>query len=98
MQLKESSFINILGRLDEDTWEDATTHEKKSMMVVILDEVEYCSSGGSKQQKDTAENSTAQPDVPAPPADADAPAETASNFTGYEPFGGGNSFFDEYDK
>lgn len=98
MQLKESSFINVLGRLDEDTWEDATTHEKKSMMVVILDEVEYCSSGGSKQQKDTAENSTAQPDVPAPPADADAPAETASNFTGYEPFGGGNSFFDEYDK
>ena len=28
MQLKESSFINILGRLDEDVWEDSTTHEK----------------------------------------------------------------------
>ena len=24
MQLKESSFINILGRLDEDVWEDST--------------------------------------------------------------------------
>ena len=30
MQLKESSFINILGRLDEDVWEDSTTHEKRS--------------------------------------------------------------------
>ena len=29
MQLKESSFINILGRLDEDVWEDSTTHEKE---------------------------------------------------------------------
>ena len=33
MQLKESSFINILGRLDEDVWEDSTTHEKRSAMV-----------------------------------------------------------------
>ena len=39
MQLKESSFINILGRLDEDVWEDSTTHEKRSAMVVILDEI-----------------------------------------------------------
>lgn len=30
MQLKESSFINILGRLDEDVWEDSTTHEKRA--------------------------------------------------------------------
>lgn len=30
MQLKESSFINILGRLDEDVWEDSTTHEKEA--------------------------------------------------------------------
>lgn len=39
MQLKENSFINILGRLDEDVWEDSTTHEKRSAMVVILDEI-----------------------------------------------------------
>ena len=36
MQLKESSFINILGRLDEDVWEDSTTHEKRSAMVVSV--------------------------------------------------------------
>ena len=54
MQLKESSFINILGRLDEDVWEDSTTHEKRSAMVVILDEIEYCSSGGGKQKTEEA--------------------------------------------
>ena len=46
MQLKEGSFINIEGRLDEDTWEDQTTHEKKSCTVIILDEIEYASGGG----------------------------------------------------
>ena len=32
MQLKEGSYINIEGRLDEDTWEDQTTHEKKVLL------------------------------------------------------------------
>ena len=41
MQLKESSFINILGRLDEDVWEDSTTHEKRSAMVVINQSKNY---------------------------------------------------------
>lgn len=96
MQLKESSFVNILGRLDEDVWEDATTHEKRSMMVVILDEIEYCSSGGGKQSKDsgdTASKPAAQ--NAAPPAPAVANSEPVGGFTGYEPFGGANSFFDE---
>lgn len=39
MQLRDGSFVNILGRLDEDTWEDSTTHEKRSAIVVILDEI-----------------------------------------------------------
>ena len=29
MQLKESSFINILGRLDEDVWEDTARRMRK---------------------------------------------------------------------
>lgn len=94
MQLKESSFVNILGRLDEDVWEDSTTHEKKSAMVIILDEIEYCSSGGGKQAK-TADGEPNQAQAPATQA---APANTnemPGNFTGFEPFGGTNSFFDE---
>lgn len=95
MQLKEGSFVNILGRLDEDVWEDSTTHEKKSATVIIVDEIEYCSSGKhAKENTDTAEQqaptyqATAQP--PAQPA-----APQNDSFTGYEPFGGANSFFDD---
>ena len=103
MQVKEGSFINILGRLDEDTWEDPTTHEKKSAMVVILDEIEYCASGGNRQQKENAgapapaqqTNSSGSVQQPADPAAAPATGNAGGNFTGYEPFGGINSFFDE---
>lgn len=49
MKLKEGSFVNIIGRYDEETWDDATTHEKRSAPVIIVDEIEYCYSGsGSK--------------------------------------------------
>lgn len=92
MQLKESSFINILGRLDEDIWEDSVTHEKKSAMVIILDEIEFCSSGGGKQKNVNAEG---QPKAAATSAPVSAGSEMPGNFTGFEAFGGVNSFFDE---
>lgn len=92
MQLKESSFINILGRLDEDIWEDSVTHEKKSAMVIILDEIEFCSSGGGKQENSNAEG---QPKAAATSAPVSAGSEMPGNFTGFEAFGGVNSFFDE---
>ncbi len=92
MQLKESSFINILGRLDEDIWEDSITHEKKSAMVIILDEIEFCSSGGGKQKNVNAEG---QPKAAATSAPVSAGSEMPGNFTGFEAFGGVNSFFDE---
>ncbi|BDF58750.1 hypothetical protein CE91St36_15670 [Christensenellaceae bacterium] len=98
MQLKESSYVNIVGRLDEDVWEDPTTHEKRSAMVVILDEIEYCFSGGNKQ-KEAGETASGQQAAanPAPGTSATPIAEPSGdgNFTGYEPFGGVNSFFDE---
>ena len=92
MQLKESSFINILGRLDEDIWEDSVTHEKKSAMVIILDDIEFCSSGGGKQKNVNAEG---QPKAAATSAPVSAGSEMPGNFTGFEAFGGVNSFFDE---
>ena len=93
MQLKESSFVNILGRRDEDVWEDSATHEKRSAIVIILDEIEY-SSSGSKQQKEPGGGSfhPTQAGVKTAPATDESGAE---GFTGYEPFGGANSFFDE---
>lgn len=120
MQVKEGSFINILGRLDEDVWEDQTTHEKKSAIVVILDEIEYCASGANRQQKESTEDAASAPQannanggftgnsfpggtqpqqgfagVPQNTQPAQAAGNAGGNFTGYEPFGGVNSFFDE---
>ena len=84
---------NILNRVDlPDVWEDSTTHEKRSAMVVILDEIEYCSSGGGKQRTEEAGE---QPRAAAAPAKSASNGEMPGNFTGFEPFGGVNSFFDE---
>lgn len=98
MQLKEGSYVNIMGRLDEDTWEDQNTHEKKSTTVVILEDIEYASSGGKSKDNNQANgqtngaNNAAVPTAPAPASVATG--DNGGGFTGYEPFGG-NSFFDE---
>ena len=93
MQLKDGSFVNIFGRLDEDVWEDQQTHEKKSAMVIILDDIEYASGGGkSKDNQDTEQ--AGHGGQTAPSAAPAAPANSGS-FTGYETFGGVNPFFDE---
>ena len=92
MQLKEGSFINIEGRLDEDTWVDQQSNEKKSCTVIILDEIEYASGGGKSNSNGNATNGTSNQ------APAQAPAANTGDgtggFTGFEPFGG-NSFFDD---
>lgn len=92
MQLKDGSFVNLIGRLDEETWTDQNTGEKKSAMVIILDEIEYAYGGGKSkdEQKPAQQNGSAQtPEQAAPAGDP----QQSENFTGYEPFGGG-SFFD----
>ena len=89
MQLKEGSFIHIAGRLDEDNWVDTTSNEKKSQIVIILDEIEYASGGGNKS-KDNQQANAAPATTPAAPAST---PESSPNFEGYTPFGGG-SFFD----
>lgn len=90
MQLKEGSYINLIGRLDEDSWTDANTGESKSMMVIILDDIEYASGGGkAKENQASGQQQNSAPQNVSAPA-----AEMSGNFTGYEPFGGG-SFFDE---
>lgn len=46
MKLKEGSFVNIMGRLDEEKWED--NGQKFSRMVVIVEDIEYASNGSGK--------------------------------------------------
>ena len=104
MQLKDGSFINLTGRLDEDVWADKTTGERKTSMVIILDDIEYASGGGKKEKAAGAQNPAPQYAAPqntapqyAAPQNAAAPGPAPAampGFTGYEPFGGA-SFFDE---
>lgn len=93
MQLKEGSFVNFTGRLDEDVWENPQTHEKKSVNVIVLDDIEYASGGKSKEGQSgetSANNGMSVSAVPTQPA-----ASNGSGFTGYETFGGDNPFFNE---
>ncbi len=97
MKLDAGKYVNIVGRYDEETWDDQTTHEKKSAPVLIVDEIEFCSggnggngSGGNGQQNGeghSASSPVGKGDTPA------APNGQPGNFTGYEGFGGPNPYF-----
>lgn len=75
-----------LADLDEDTWEDKRTGEKHSAMVIVLDAIEY--SGGSRKK---------DPEAPQAEPAEEPPQSKESSFTGYQGFGGANSFFDDED-
>ena len=49
MKLKAGSYINIVARYDEETWETKDTHETRTGVVLYLDEIEYASSGNGQK-------------------------------------------------
>ncbi len=92
MELKEGSYINLVGRYDEESWEDNGV--KKSQIVVIVDEIEYASGGKSKSDK-TDENT--QPTNATPPAQNNTNVQAQDMPTGFEGFempSNGMNFFD----
>ena len=94
MKLDEGMYVNIIGRYDEEFWEDKTTHEKKSAPVIIIDEIEYCNNGNGRQNGDAngGSGSTGQ----GPDAQQTESGQPPENFSGFEPFGGAaNPFFTE---
>ena len=93
MQLKEGSFIHIFGKLDEETWVvDQTTGATKTQTVIVLEDIDYASGGGSgKKEGQNQQNGSAPAAVPA--ANTNNTPESSPNFEGYSTFGGG-SFFD----
>lgn len=99
MKLDAGTYVNIVGRYDEDIWEDQTTHEKKSAPVLIVDEIEYSTNGNGSNGKQNGEDngtangaSAANGQEQTPPAGNSQPPD---NFTGFEGFGGANPFFPE---
>jgi len=91
MGLKEGSYVNLIGKLDEDVWDDNGT--KKRMTVITLDEIEYAgvNPDGKKQESGGTET---PPEAPAgngqntPAAD-----EGSGEFTGFQTFGGDNNLY-----
>ena len=88
MKLQAGSYVNLLGRLDEDEWTDkeGVTHHT---MVIVLDEIEYVSGSGPKKERREEAEPAARPAVP------QAGGAEEPFFAGYEPFGGPNPFFGE---
>lgn len=61
MKIKEGSYINIIARYDEETWETKDTHETRTGAVLYLDEIEYANSGnGQKNSQGNAGGSAPQ--------------------------------------
>ena len=93
MQLKEGSFVNFVGRLDEDTWTDEESGEIKRMQVIILDEIEYAS-GGGKKDSGSGKSGAKQSAKQASPGKKGSEPENSDNFDGYTPFNGEDFFGD----
>ena len=92
MELKEGSYINVFGRLDEDVWttDDGIT---KRVPVIILEDIEF--SGGGNGDKKSEATSTADPtgapiqEIPGEPE----PVFGNGVFEGFTPVGDGNSLY-----
>ncbi|MCL2299141.1 MAG: single-stranded DNA-binding protein [Firmicutes bacterium] len=81
MGLKAGSYVNLIGRPDEDVWDDKDSGTTKRQPIIILEEIEYCPTGGKKEPvQDETAKPTAEPPAP----------EGGGEFTGYEQFSGGD--------
>lgn len=90
MKLKEGSYINFIGNLDEDVWEDPKTKERKREKVIILADIEYASGNAGGKTEKTDKDSGQDESGAAAPKKGKSDSE---NFTGYEPVEGNDDFF-----
>lgn len=93
MKLKAGSFVNIVGRYDEEVREDKDTNETRRYPVVIVEDIEFCYSGsGQKGGKGDAQDAPAPSQPPAPAQNQGQPSAPPppmpDNFTGYSALGG----------
>jgi len=98
MKLDAGTYVNIVGRYDDETWEDQSTREKKSASVLIVDEIEFCHNGGSGKQNGDANdagNTTLVKASQASPASSVEYGQMPGNFTGFKGFGEANPYFPE---
>jgi len=107
MGLKEGSYVNLSGRLDEDVWKDEKDGATKRMPVIILDDIEFCYSGGNgnngKKPEGASEaaapagngNGAGAPSAPSAGGETNVPANEkgSGQFTGYQTFVGTDDLY-----
>ena len=84
MKLKEGSYINLIARYDEDSWEDRETGAPRTAPVLILDEIQYSGSGGGQKNGKNANGEVGGTEDPSADA-SDQPSGTPSQRMGYQP-------------
>ena len=98
MQLKEGSRINIVGKLDEENWEE--NGQKFNRIVIIAEEIEYASSDPAKSNGNgtngagsapPSQNGNGTPPQSSPSAEqpqnpSGNTTEMPENFSGYSSF------------
>lgn len=109
MKLKEGSFVNLIGRYDEESWTDDDTKEVRTAPILIVDEVEYCYSGNGQKDGQSGGSPASQEGPPSAGSSEErqsasaqpggsrpepkAPPAAPDNFSGFEGFGGGSNPF-----
>ena len=90
MNLKEGSHINVMGNFDMKPWVNRATGEITTWPTIRAVNIEYAASALPKQDAQTAQKAVPVQDKQEQSA---LPPEQLPGFTGYEPFGGGNSYY-----
>ena len=98
MKLDAGTYVNMIGRYDDEPWQDQATNEKKSTPVLIADDIEFCYSGGNGKQNgesNGADKASAASGIQEQKPQTAGYKQAPQNFTGFEGFGGANPYFPE---
>ena len=97
MNLDAGSILNIVGRYDEESWDDKLTGEKRSASVLIADEIEYGTVNNGKQSeaRGGTTNGTPASNGQIAPQPTATNGQPPGNFTGFQGFGDPNPYFPE---
>ena len=76
--LRKGKPFMVEGRLRQETWEDKTTHEKRSKVVVVLETFQFVDGGGRTEGDSGSSSSGPGPSGGAAPMRRPAPAQAAS--------------------
>lgn len=94
MQLKEGSYINLVGRITEETFTEQQSQKEITYPVLILEDIEYGMTGGKKENEQDAAKENTSGNTSGSATTSDANAQTEGGFEGFQPYSGA-AFYDE---